>query len=64
MTATPLQNSLMELYGLVSVIDPRVFGDLFSFREQFLKNGREDDRNYDLKERLKPICTRTLRKQV
>ena len=28
MTATPLQNSLMELYGLVSVIDPRVFGDL------------------------------------
>lgn len=64
MTATPLQNSLMELYGLVSVIDPQVFGDLFSFREQFLKNGSEDDRNYDLKARLKPVCTRTLRKQV
>jgi adenine-specific DNA-methyltransferase len=64
MTATPLQNSLMELYGLVSVIDPQVFGDLFSFREQFLKNGNEADRNYDLKERLKPVCTRTLRKQV
>jgi len=64
MTATPLQNSLMELYGLVSVIDPQVFGDLFSFREQFLKNGSEDARNYDLKERLKPVCTRTLRKQV
>ncbi len=27
LTATPLQNSLMELYGLVSVIDPQVFGD-------------------------------------
>jgi SNF2 family DNA or RNA helicase len=26
LTATPLQNSLMELYGLVSVIDPHVFG--------------------------------------
>lgn len=64
MTATPLQNSLMELYGLVSVIDPQVFGDLFSFREQFLKNGSEEHRNYDLKERLKPICMRTLRKQV
>ncbi len=64
MTATPLQNSLMELYGLVSVIDPQVFGDFFSFREQFLKNGSEDGRNYDLKERLKPVCTRTLRKQV
>jgi SNF2 family DNA or RNA helicase len=35
LTATPLQNSLLELYGLVSVIDERVFGDLDSFRAQF-----------------------------
>src|ERR1019366_4655154 len=48
----------------VSVVDPQVFGDFFSFREQFLKNGSEDDRNYELRERLKPVCTRTLRKQV
>ena len=27
LTATPLQNSLLELYGLVSMIDDRVFGD-------------------------------------
>src|SRR5699024_5776057 len=27
LTATPLQNNLMELYGLVSIIDDRVFGD-------------------------------------
>src|SRR5208283_4252771 len=26
LTATPLQNSLMELYGLVSVVDDHVFG--------------------------------------
>ena len=32
LTATPLQNSLMELYGLVSVIDERFFGDKGSFR--------------------------------
>ncbi len=37
LTATPLQNSLMELYGLVSVIDPHVFGDAASFREQFVR---------------------------
>ena len=30
LTATPLQNSLLELYGLVSMIDDRVFGDLDS----------------------------------
>ena len=30
LTATPLQNSLLELYGLVSVIDEYAFGDLHS----------------------------------
>jgi adenine-specific DNA-methyltransferase len=64
LTATPLQNSLQELYGLVSIIDPQVFGDLYSFREQFLKDTDEQYRNLSLKERLKPLCTRTLRKQV
>ena len=27
LTATPLQNFLLELYGLISFIDERVFGD-------------------------------------
>ena len=27
LTATPLQNSLMELYGLVSLLDDYAFGD-------------------------------------
>ncbi len=30
LTATPLQNSLLELYGLVSIIDDFAFGDLKS----------------------------------
>jgi SNF2 family DNA or RNA helicase len=64
LTATPLQNSLQELYGLVSIIDPQVFGDLYSFREQFLKTEDEQYRNLSLKDRLKPLCIRTLRKQV
>jgi adenine-specific DNA-methyltransferase len=64
LTATPLQNSLMELYGLVSVIDPHVFGDAASFRDQFVKAPNEIQRNMGLKDRLAPICTRTLRKQV
>ena len=35
LTATPLQNSLLELYGIVSILDEFVFGDLRSFRAQF-----------------------------
>ena len=63
LTATPLQNSLLELYGLVSFIDERTFGDLKSFREQFanLKNPRVFE---TLKARLQPVCQRTLRRQV
>lgn len=63
LTATPLQNSLLELYGLISFIDEHTFGDLKSFREQFSNTSQE--RTFQiLKERLKPICHRTLRRQV
>jgi len=63
LTATPLQNSLLELYGLVSFIDEHTFGDVKSFREQFGGGGTE--RTFQvLKERLRPICHRTLRRQV
>lgn len=64
LTATPLQNSLLELYGLVSVIDGYVFGDLSSFRMQFMRGNDESARNLALRERIKPLCIRTLRKQV
>lgn len=63
LTATPLQNSLMELYGLVSIIDEHHFGDAKSFRAQYSRLvdiGRFDD----LQARLEPVCHRTLRRQV
>ncbi|WP_434749648.1 SNF2-related protein [Paenibacillus amylolyticus] len=66
LTATPLQNSLMELYGLVSFIDPRLFGDESTFRKQFGHGTKEMTKLdfLDLKDRLKPVCHRTLRRQV
>lgn len=36
LTATPLQNSLLELYGLTSIIDTQVFGDLNSFKQNYV----------------------------
>jgi ERCC4-related helicase len=78
LTATPLQNSLLELYGLVSVIDDHVFGDLTSFKVNYSRVSKEQDvfeselglveprqeMFTDLRNRLKPICIRTLRRQV
>lgn len=63
LTATPLQNSLLELYGLVSMIDDRVFGDIDSFRSQFSAQPREQA-FAALRTRLGPVCKRTLRRQV
>jgi ERCC4-related helicase len=63
LTATPLQNSLLELYGLVSVVDDRIFGDLKSFKEQFAS--LHNQATFEtLKARLQPLCKRTLRRQV
>ncbi len=63
LTATPLQNSLMELYGLVSIIDEYTFGDAKSFRAQFARL-TGDELYRDLKARLTAVCHRTLRRQV
>lgn len=63
LTATPLQNSLMELYGLVSIIDDFTFGDAKSFRSQYARLTGESLFN-ELKSRLAPVCHRTLRRQV
>jgi len=78
LTATPLQNSLLELYGLVSVIDSHVFGDLKSFKSQYARVSQvqeiyenelgliepKQEMFLDLRSRLKSVCIRTLRKQV
>ena len=63
LTATPLQNSLLEIFGLVSIIDEFAFGDLKTYKARFTRLGDNEDFD-ELKERLKPICKRTLRKQV
>jgi ERCC4-related helicase len=61
LTATPLQNSLLELYGLSTVIDEMIFGDPASFRSQYATNGADMTA---LRDRLQPFCKRTLRRQV
>ncbi|MEW8157148.1 MAG: SNF2-related protein, partial [Candidatus Thiodiazotropha endolucinida] len=61
LTATPLQNSLQELYGLTTIIDDKIFGDLPSFRTRYINTGADLD---DLHQRIKPFCHRTLRRHV
>lgn len=65
LTATPLQNNIQELYGLVSVIDDKYFGDLKSFNSQYGYHSLDDNHSFhDLKFRLSTLIHRNLRKQV
>ncbi len=61
LTATPLQNSILELYGLSTLIDERIFGDINAFRSQFTGIGGDTN---GLRNRLASFCKRTLRKDV
>lgn len=61
LTATPLQNSLLELYGLSTIIDDYLFGDRVSFRSRFM---RGDAGIPALRARLGDFSKRTLRRDV
>jgi len=59
-TATPLQNSLLDLYSLATLTDENLFLDIETFKAKYIHK----DNSKDLAERLQTILTRTLRKQV
>jgi len=63
LTATPLQNDLIELLGLTAFIDDTLLGSEEAFRLQYAGELTED-RAADLKARLAPVVVRTLRRQV
>lgn len=60
LTATPLQNSLTDLHGLISFIDPRIFGSEKLFNKRFVEGGDYSE----LKRELTPVLYRTLRRDV
>lgn len=61
LTATPLQNSLLELYGLSTLIDENLFGDELSYRRQYMQSGADLPM---LRQRLQGFVQRSLRQDV
>lgn len=69
LTATPIQNSLSELWGLVQYVDPSstVLGDKATFEKVFCaRDGRTvvAEQAEELKRRLNTVVQRTLRRQA
>jgi superfamily II DNA or RNA helicase len=63
LTATPLQNELSELFGLMSLLDEQILGPHEAFEARF--NGEmSEEATRELKERLGQVVQRTLRRQV
>ena len=65
LTATPLQNNIKELYGLISIIDDNYFGSLSSYSSLYGKTELRSNTVFaDLRERIRPLVHRTLRSNV
>jgi SNF2 family DNA or RNA helicase len=69
LTATPIQNNLTELWGLIQYVEPTgtVLGNLRTFRDVFcdgddrtLMRGQDDE----LRRRIETVVQRTLRRQA
>ena len=68
LTATPLQNELMELFGLLSFLDEQILGPEHAFKSRYQADPEAgaipDGPAQELRERLSPVVHRTLRRQV
>ncbi len=68
LTATPLQNDMSELFGLMSLVDEAILGPEEAFRAHFPVDpetgGLTDMAQKEIRQRLAPIVQRTLRRQV
>ncbi len=68
LTATPLQNSLSELFGLLSLLDEQILGPEEAFRAHYPVDpdhgGLPEAASKELRARLAPVVQRTLRRQV
>ncbi len=62
LTATPIQNSLLDLYGLSQFIDPEIFADKTLFKKNYINDFIANE--WELNERLHSFLHRTLRSQV
>jgi SNF2 family DNA or RNA helicase len=61
LTATPMQNSIMDLYGLIDFIDTNVLGDADAFYKRYF---RKPENYPELTSTASRYCFRTLRSQV
>ncbi len=63
MTGTPIPNSYLDIYNNLHILYPNEYDSFFGFKEQFLKNPYETERN-QINDRIKPFYCRTSKEQL
>jgi SNF2 family DNA or RNA helicase len=61
LTATPMQNNVLDLYGLINFIDETEFTDEETFKLRYMNTVENMD---ELALRVQKICFRTMRHQI
>lgn len=65
LTATPIQNEVSDLYNIVSLLRPGVFGTYDGFRRRFVDDKQETlDNRKELQEKLREVMVRNTREDT
>lgn len=69
LTGTPIENRIDDIYSIMQVVDPQIFGPLFKFNREFYKLDEKGKplgyKNLEeLHRRLHPVLLRRLKKDV
>lgn len=63
LTATPIQNKLIEIFNLVSILKPGHLGNYESFKKKYDKQSNHTDKQY-LKQLIQKVMVRHTREQT
>lgn len=64
LTATPIQNNLLEIFNLVTILKPGYLGDYESFVKKYHKNNKQHLQNAYLQKLIKKVMIRNRRKDT
>src|SRR5690625_3548980 len=64
LTATPIQNNLLEIFNLVTILKPGYLGDYESFVQKYHKNNKQHLHNALLQILIKKVMIRNRRKDT
>src|SRR5690625_83647 len=64
LTATPIQNNILEIFNLVTILKPGYLGDYETFVKKYHKNNKINLENTYLQKLIKKVMVRNRRKDT